>query len=157
MLAIVVPQKILSVPMKKVSNSRRLSEHADAEEDFGQLCHARDERHGLVAARFVNASRLVGPIWMTESWITSGLPSTWGTVRRLEYNKSAHDPMTSGTKLGPYEIQFQLGAGVMGEVYRARDPRLGHVHSRHGPSAALRTALGDVAASSAPAESCVGR
>jgi serine/threonine protein kinase len=32
--------------------------------------------------------------------------------------------LTSGTRLGPYEIQSPIGAGGMGEVYRARDTRL---------------------------------
>ena len=34
-------------------------------------------------------------------------------------------PLPAGTKLGPYDIQVQIGAGGMGEVYRARDTRLG--------------------------------
>jgi serine/threonine protein kinase len=36
-------------------------------------------------------------------------------------------PLPSGRRLGPYEVLSAIGAGGMGEVYRARDTRLDRI------------------------------
>ena len=43
-------------------------------------------------------------------------------------------PLKAGSRLGPYEVLAPLGAGGMGEVYRARDTRLERPVALKGPA-----------------------
>src|SRR6266516_8094729 len=43
------------------------------------------------------------------------------------YNTRTAMSLSAGVRLGPYEIQHVVGAGGMGEVYRARDTRLDRI------------------------------
>src|ERR1019366_9756803 len=55
-------------------------------------------------------------------------------------------PLSAGTHLGPYEIMAPIGAGGMGEVYRAHDSRL----NRDVAIKTLPAALADDASRMAP-------
>src|ERR1700733_6587355 len=52
------------------------------------------------------------------------MPRYFKNIGLRRYNQPPSMALVAGTKLGPYEIQSLLGAGGMGEVYRARDVRL---------------------------------
>src|SRR5262245_38766696 len=65
----------------------------------------------------------------------------------IRAHATRHDvTLESGTRLGPYQVLSLIGAGGMGEVYRAVDTRLGRTvaikivsdHWRHGPELRAR-------------------
>ena len=62
--------------------------------------------------------------------------------------------LSAGSRVGPYEVMAPLGAGGMGEVYRARDPRLGReVALKVLPDGFRRTPSGWAASSARPGPS----
>src|SRR3984957_13485293 len=61
---------------------------------------------------------------MTRDRSPLAAASSPASALSVRYTFAEPMPLTSGSKLGPYEVQSSLGAGGMGEVFAARDTRL---------------------------------
>src|SRR6478752_6476595 len=64
---------------------------------------------------------------MPRTWIGSSRASNLRHLHQARRRAAIQSPtmtLTTGSRLGPYQILGSIGAGGMGEVFRARDTRL---------------------------------
>jgi len=89
---------------------------------ISEIFHAAIERDQTSRERFLEDACRHDPTLRAE---VDALVAAHGVAGSFGHALGGMMPLPAGTRLGFYEIQELIGAGGMGEVYRARDTRLG--------------------------------
>jgi serine/threonine protein kinase len=108
--------------VRKAHYTTNREQLADAVAHVGEVCIQPDQR---------NQPKTISGINTVCPWAAAQAERlrAWGMgirarPRRLLLYNRQHAMLLAGTRLGPYETVAPIGAGGMGEVYRARDTRL---------------------------------
>src|SRR5579872_4454965 len=107
---------------------------AERWQQIEKLYHAALEREPQVRAGFINEA-CAGDNDLRQE--VESLLAQDGSSPSLIFNRASARPpglgpsalgrLAAGARLGPFEIESQLGIGGMAEVWKARDTRLGRV------------------------------